>query len=462
MGHDEEEAVDHHKNWISSKISAYLWLLKETASFIPFIPMKHILLIAAGLVVFYAPVAAQTLGSKTPYTAPTALPVVPPPGYTPFFINHVGRHGARHVTSLKELTALDHMLDSASLSPDGQRLRKMVRSILEVEKQYTPGSLSQVGKEEQYNIGWRMALHFPTLVADGISVTTTKEARTIQSAECFLKGVGRDGDGEPRLDSVHLRFFSLAPAYVAFEKKGPWKDALERLETDPATTTVDDALVHRVFTGAYPDARAFATAFYAAASITAGLTAEIKAAGLRSEDVDLFSLLLPGEAERLVLVDDAKDFLVKGPGVDAEGIQVRDAVPLLADFLNTAHEHLAGGRPGIDLRFAHAETIAPIAALMGLEGASTADTDLARYPDVWRTDRVMVYSGNIQWVFFRKTGADDLVEVLFNETPVHIPVLTAQFPFYRWHDVQTFYMDKLRRLGVDPHGDMYAYLLNLR
>jgi multiple inositol-polyphosphate phosphatase / 2,3-bisphosphoglycerate 3-phosphatase len=159
---------------------------------------------------------------------------------------------------------------------------------------------------------------------------------------------------------------------------------------------------------------------------------------------DIFRLLKPGEADQLALADGAKDFLVKGPGVDVHGIQVRIAAPLLEDFLRTASERLADGKPGADLRFAHAETIAPIAALMGIEGAATPDTDLAHYTDVWQADRVMVFSGNIQWVFFRKPGADDLVEVLFNERPVHIPVPAASFPFYRWVDVKKYYSALLK------------------
>jgi hypothetical protein len=410
--------------------------------------------------------AQVPLGSKTPYIAPTNAPLPPPPGYAPYFINHVGRHGARHVTNLKELTTLSTLLDSSNLTPDGQRLRKMVRALLTVERQYTPGTLSQTGLDEQYNLGRRMALRLPTEPGACVSVVTTREERTLQSANSFLKGLG-DGDSLPCLirqgiDSVHLRFFSLSPAYKTFEKKGPWTAALDRLRAAPATTAVQDAILRRLFIRDYPDPETFCAALYAAAAITAGLSTEINASGFRPEDVDIFSLLRPGEADRLALLDGAKDFLVKGPGFDAGGIQVRDAVPLLVDFLQTAADRLGAGKPGATLRFAHAETMAPIAALMDLEGVSTPDTALAHYTDVWTADRAMVYSGNIQWLFFRKPGSGDLVEILFNERPVHIPVAATAFPFYRWQDVQHYYLDKLRRLGVDPAQDMYQYLLNLR
>jgi hypothetical protein len=55
-----------------------------------------------------------------------------------------------------------------------------------------------------------------------------------------------------------------------------------------------------------------------------------------------------------------------------------------------------------------------------------------------------------------------LVEILFNEKAVHIPAPTPQFPYYRWDVVRHYYIEKLKRLGVDPAGDMYQYLLHLR
>lgn len=414
--------------------------------------MKRFLLIAA-LLAGYACSYGQALGSKQPYFPPNAAPIEPPSGYTIFYIDHVGRHGARHGTGTKELPALLAMLDNDSLTAAGRPLRASVSLLLAEEKAHTPGSLSQTGLDEQYGLGRRMALRLPLDKDACVTVTTTPEARTQESAESFLRGLGA-GDSLPCLvrkgvDTLHLRFFSLSPAYKAFSKKGPWQGALESL--GEAARPMEDSIARRAF--AHGGAPAFARALYAAVSLLPGLAHET--AGI---DLKFFT---PSEMLRLGALDGAKDFLVKGPSDDTNGIQLRVAAPLLLDFVQTASKRLSEGRGGADLRFAHAETIAPIAGLMGIEGAATPTGDLAHYTRVWRADRVMVYSGNVQWVFYRKKGAPDLVEILFNERPVRIPVVTARFPFYRWSDVRDYYMGRLAGLGVTPETDLHEWLLRL-
>jgi hypothetical protein len=215
-------------------------------------------------------------------------------------------------------------------------------------------------------------------------------------------------------------------------------------------------------------------AMYAAAVLAPGLKEELHLAGYRPEDVNIFSLLSSQEAAQLDFVDAARDYFVKGPGLDAEGIQVRVAAPLLADFIQSTDQWLADDKKGADLRFAHAETIAPLAAIMGCEGADSAVTDPFRYAEVWRSDRLMGYSANIQWVFYRRGSggsgsdsppgnADDcLLKILYNERPIHLPVTTTQYPYYSWKQVREYYLHKLHTLDADPGRDMYSYLRSLR
>ena len=429
---------------------------------------------------------AQDRGTKTPYSPTDTTDAPAPTGYTPYFINYIGRHGARHVTSIKELSVLDHFLrDAASggyLTAQGDTLQERVARILSVEKNYTPGDLTQTGLEEQAGIGRRMANHYRSVLSSpsggDVDIMQTEEARTKQSQEAFSPAFSRAGAeaGEipiyPRTlisaDSVHLRFFELSPRYRAFSKSGPWTAAFNRLLQQPAYREQLKAMVGRWFvpgfaqwTDKISDAPALAEAVYAAAAITGGLSHEIAAAGFTPRDVDIFSLLTDTEIQWLALIGGAKDFLVKGPGFDPEGIQVRDAAPLLADFVRTTDAALERGIGGANLRFAHAETVAPFAALLGLEGASTPDTDLRHYTDVWKAGSVICFSANIQWIVYRAANAPDLIKVLYNEHPVHLPIKTNAFPYYKWEDVHRFYKEKLYRLGVGPDTDLYQYLIKL-
>ena len=415
---------------------------------------------------------ALPLGTKTLYTPGNDTSAAAPAGYTPFFINYVGRHGARHATSTGELIKLDQFLqsaaDSSALLPDGLRLQKMVHTILTIETKYASGTLTGVGETEQYRIGKDMGDRYPQVVRqpeDCLHVTSTPEQRTVQSADQFLKGLASASTCISRTpdDSVRLRFFSLSPAYKDFEKKGEWKKAQAQLESAGPYHTATTAILHRLFDSTWTVPDNFIAALYSAAVIVPGLQQELLQAGYKPEETDIFSLLSPKEAEALATVEAARDFFVKGPGLDATGIQVRIAAPLLADFIQSTDEWVATGKSGADLRFAHAETIAPIAALMGCEGAATAVSDPFHYPAVWHSDRLIGYSANIQWVFYRKKNHDGyLLKVLYNEHPIHLPIPTTTYPFYTWKTVREYYLHKLQSLDLLPGHDSYGWLRTLK
>lgn len=423
------------------------------------------------------------LGTKTLYRPGNDTDAPAPAGYSPFFINYVGRHGARHATGDGEFLRLQRCLqeaaDAGALEPEGIRLQRMIAAIAAVEKKYPAGTLTAIGESEQYTIGKDMGDRYPDVVRrpdDCLEIVTTPELRTVQSAEQFLKGLASSAGCVTRSanDSIRLRFFSLSPAYAAFVKKGDWHKAQEQLESSPTCRQVDEAILRRFFRAdwvpklvqgqvegfARPDA--FVMAVYAAAVIAPGLRQELQLLGYRPEDADIFSLLTAQEASELDLIDAAKDFFVKGPGLDSMGIQTRVAAPLLADFIESADRWLAAGHKGADLRFAHAETIAPIAALMGCEGAATAIVDPLQYGRVWHADRVMGYSANIQWVFYRDASDNVLVKVLYNERPVMLPISTESFPYYSWNKLRDYYLHKLQTLDLAPGEDMYAWLQRLK
>jgi multiple inositol-polyphosphate phosphatase/2,3-bisphosphoglycerate 3-phosphatase len=492
-----------------------------------------ILLSIAAAVSFSRNIVSSPGGSKTVYTPEDTTNTLAPAGYVPYYINYVGRHGARHVTSLQELSRLDHFLqgaeNSGNLTAEGDTLYARVDRLLSVEKKYTPGDLTQRGREEQYGIGRRMVLHYPSVFSGSkyyLNISWTEEQRTRQSLNAFMRAIPPPVVEPPMsMDSVHLRFFDLSPAYKTFAKNGPWTKDLDRMLQYPAYQAQLGVLVRRFFVPAYAEklladssagevtdartsdateadatvagakasdatkgvkmtkdpkksiagAQAFSEAVYGAAAITAGLKQEILASGWTPQAVDIFSLFSPREAKWLALVGGVKDFLVKGPGMDPDGIQVRNAVPLLIDLLQTTDSSIRHHAGGADLRFAHAETIAPLASLLELEGAVTPTKDLLQYPQIWKVEHIMPFSANIQWILYHAdaggkdsagakapSAAPVLIKVLYNEKPVHLPVATNDFPYYRWEDVRRYYEAKLARIGVRPGQDMYRYLLELK
>ncbi|MDB5150289.1 MAG: hypothetical protein JWQ57_4309, partial [Mucilaginibacter sp.] len=121
------------------------------------------------------------------------------------------------------------------------------------------------------------------------------------------------------------------------------------------------------------------------------------------------------------------------------------------------------GKYNAQLRFAHAETISPFAALLGISGADKVVKNISDYDKVWSPSAVIPLSSNIQWVFYRKKGSTKcLVKILLNEREVKITGLASASPYYDYAVLRAFYIKKLKKLGVGLGDDMQAYLKGLK
>ena len=109
------------------------------------------------------------LGSALPYPAPDE-PATYPDSLTPVFINHVGRHGARYLSSPKTSVDLMRVLQSADspgvLTPLGRSLMETVSGVIEISHNRW-GALDSLGMAEQRGIASRMFRAYPRLFADG-------------------------------------------------------------------------------------------------------------------------------------------------------------------------------------------------------------------------------------------------------------------------------------------------------
>lgn len=128
---------------------------------------------------------------------------------------------------------------------------------------------------------------------------------------------------------------------------------------------------------------------------------------------------------------DAEDFYEKGPSYAGQNETYSIAQPLLDDFLNTIDARVNGGSTVATFRFAHAETMMPFAALLGLPGstqqAPASTTDVYTYGNnEWRGESVTPMAANVQWDVYARKGEDPatgqrytpIVRMLYNENEV--------------------------------------------
>lgn len=447
--------------------------------------MKRSLLFILFIVGYHTAALAQScdadfLGTKTLYKNPAQKYTPAPAGYSPVFINHVGRHGARHLTKDIKTTFAYNLLmqaDSANaLTADGKKLKQMVIALQKVEKGSTK-FISAEGKDELKGLGERMYLNYGNVFKGqpNLSVAITKEVRTKQSADAFLQGLNSKLKDTATTnfynDDTALRFYDISTAYKSFEDSVDNSSVMLALQKISHFDKLNKTVTARFFTADFLAKQAlkgeqeekFTSDVFGFATIVYSLKEEIEQKGYKPADLDFKSFFTCDELKKLGELDSVDENLKKGPGTDNNGIQVRIAVPLLVDFIKAADEFITSRKYNARLRFAHAETTAPFAALLQISSADRATTVASKLNDTWHSADVIPLSGNIQWVFYKKKGAPGyLVKVLLNEKEVHIDGLNKAAVYYKWSDLRALYMGNLTKLGVKLSDDMGAYLASVK
>lgn len=432
------------------------------------------------------------IGSKTLYTPQQTIYTPPPSGYEPVFINYVGRHGARFLTSAGDDVALQSLLDIAEkqegLTAMGRRLKRMLILFSCIERN-NYGNITLAGRDEQAGIAARMLNLYPGLFkGKGMDVIVSQKIRTKQSAEAFLTAFKTYPPEKIHLhtpvDSLNdaLCFYDISPEYKHFEKGPVVRERMDSLANDPRTRETDLKVASRIFTdqmlvqlkkgnidlqvdskAAGYDMEKFVKNLYALYLISFAMHKEMAEKDISPDSLNFGIFFSKEDLAWLNFRDGAEDFLVKGPGLDPAGIQVRNAVPLLIDFINTIDSSIAyPGQPDARLRFGHAEAISPFATLLGIPVASHACSSIFRYADHWNAASVMCMSSNIQWILYANRQQDHLIKVLLNEKEVHLPIATDHYPYYPWNDVKKYYIGLLSKLHVNLDDDMHAYLQHLQ
>lgn len=419
------------------------------------------------------------LGSKTLYLSQQYKNSTVPNGYHAVFINHVGRHGSRHVTKDVNSAYLYRVLLQADsmhqLSAGGLLLKEKISRLEKIEKNNFK-SISIQGKKEQAELAGRMYAQYPDVFSGTklvIDVAYTKEIRTLQTSDAFLAGLKTKITGpviNRQVNDTTLRFYDLSPAYLEFKESGNWIQYLQQLKTAVHYDELADKVTQQFFSASFlntmttKDKDKFTADLFGFITISYSLQKETADAGYTNADVNMEQFLTCPELAVLAKVDNAEDFFQKGPGTDVKGIQVKIAMPLLADFIQSTDTYIKTKAVPVRLRFAHAETIAPYAALLGLSHAAEATKKVKDINRVWDAGKVIPLSSNIQWILYKKQDSEHyLVKFLLNEKEVGIQGLTTKtFPYYNWSDVRAYYIKKMQRFNAGPGTDYTSFLKELR
>ena len=85
----------------------------------------------------------------------------------------------------------------------------------------------------------------------------------------------------------------------------------------------------------------------------------------------------------------------------------------------------------------------------GVKEAIHGTDDMENLHNTFALFRLIPMAGNVQLIFFRKQGSDDiLVKFLMNENETSVPIDTDCYPFYHWKDVSAYYRNILNKANI--------------
>ncbi|WP_053228170.1 histidine-type phosphatase [Spirochaeta cellobiosiphila] len=418
----------------------------------------------------------EYLTSKAPYPFKGTEYTPVPRGYEPVFIEYVGRHGSRHLSSAKYDITLLELLNIASedneISETGNELRHEIAQLIKIETG-NYGELTKQGRLELQGIGLRMYQNFPELLkAKGmIRTEATFKSRAQDSRDNFVKGL-KEGGSQIITENVvygeeedpYLRPYDIAPRFMEHEEGEGWEDLYKAYEKNPKGTQYTHEVLTQLFSQSFYDrlergefqlkdekGRVKLDNPESAASNLYNLY--IISANLRAEsDLNFRKYFTDDQLEWYESVLAIEDFYAKGPSLSDSDIQINIIAPLVKDMINSVDNDASYA--GV-FRFAHAETIIPLAAFLDIKGANISCDDPNQVMALWDIKNISPMAANIQWIIY-SNDQDKLVKMTYNEVEINFPeqIKPVSGYYYSWEDVKSYYTQKIEKLGFSMTGEL--------
>lgn len=421
------------------------------------ITMKRLFLLSA-LFVFAFGLNAQTAKEEIfedinrsaanylAYPEATSTQTAPPTGYRPFYLSHYARHGSRFLLNPddyeKPLAVMREADSHGVLTELGKQTLNVLDSVSNMAKgRY--GELTPLGARQHKGIAERMFKNFPEIFNKEIEI----DARSTVVIRCILSMTAEC----ERLQALNpkLRFKHDASQSDMYYMNFPGDQYTKDMRASKAVSAEMDALKNEIVR---PE-RLMRTLFnndeylkWKVDSVELMISLFNVASNMQSHDTDmeLYSLFTKEECYDLWRLSNLRWYLIAGPAPLTEGNMPYIEANLLENILDTADSCVAQEGCNATLRFGHESCLLPLACLMELDDCGYQTTDLGAVDDMWRNYKIFPMASNIQLIFYRKKGSDDiLVKALLNEKEARLPVKSKLAPYYHWEDVKAYYRDKL-------------------
>lgn len=380
------------------------------------------------------------------YPEPDFKMTAPPKGYRPFYLSHYARHGSRYRVNpddyTKPLAILREAEKDGMLTELGKKTLDIVDSLARMaEGRY--GELTPLGARQHRGIAKRMYENFPEVFQGEAEV----DARSTVVIRCILSMVAECLQLQSQ--NPKLRIKNDASYYDMYYMNNEDEYYRKQRRTDEVLAVKEDFRKKHL----HPERlmkSLFSSDDYVKWKVDAdklmSYLFELAAIMQNHDDTDieLYSLFTKEECYDLWLLNNLNWYINYASSSLTQGKMPYLETNLLENILNTADTCIMKKENSATLRFGHESCVLPLACLMELGDCAYQTTELNDLADVWRNYRIFPMACNIQLVFYRKKGSDDiLVKALLNEQEMTLPVESDLAPYYYWKDVETYYRNKL-------------------
>ena len=429
--------------------------------------MKRFFLLIWAVVVVATSIQAQSIARETfekdlrisanNYQAypdknlPTLTPA--PKGYTPFFINHYGRHGSRWLIDPKDYSIPVEQLSkgeiNGKLTQRGKEVLAACRNMLEASRQRL-GELSDIGAEQHQGIARRMVENFPEVWKGDAHV----DARSTVVIRCILSMLNETDmlkSLNPRLRittdaSEHDMYYMNYRDTVAIAAQRAARPAVNEFKDKLFPPKELDKRLSKITSRLFTDKKFVRDSID---SFTLVMRLFDVVSNMQShhdfENIDLYTGVFTADDATLIWTyNNARWYVYSGntPLTNHTGPLAHRH--LLLNFVEAADIAIASGTNSATLRFGHESVVLPTVCLMGLNNMDYETTQLETLAEHWRSYEVFPMAANIQMVYYRKPGSDDiLVKILLNEHEATLPIATDVAPYYHWTDVRKHFLSRI-------------------
>lgn len=391
-----------------------------------------------------------------PWTdAPAPALTASPEGYTPFHIEHYGRHGSRwHIGRniyAKPVEMLEVAERNGKLTPRGVELLEELRKTRAMADG-RDGELTPLGARQHRGIARRMTENFPTVFADDarVDARSTVVIRCILSMDNELQELAKFNP-ELRITSdasrADMYYMNFTDTDTVAQKAAALAD--EQLKEFNRRHPVDDSFINLIVSDPQFAADSMNVASLRYYLIRHANNAQSHDDRALAAPYDIFS---DSTLHAQWVRDNAEWFVRMGNSALTDGLAPYSQRRLLMNFIESADTTIANGSVGANLRFGHEVCVLPLVTLMELGHYGDEINDLEELEERWHNYEIFPMASNVQVVYYQpeQAGEPILVKILLNEREMELPFVADQSkaPYYKWDDVRAHYLQKLSRVAM--------------